>query len=133
MITTAALTQVRQVLAETIRRHLDDAEITATIYPDGAIEATPALPAIVIGNPRWAPSEGPTACYGLLSWPVAVLVARDGTSDPAANRLLEQIWPAVATALDQSRTGRVDTAQFGPYQVGGVTYPAYLITIKLTV
>ena len=133
MITASDLTRVRNVLASTIQDRLDDAGTPAVVYRDGAIEATPTLPAVVVGNPRWSPNDGPTACYGLLRWPVAVIVSRDGTSDPAANRLLEEIWPVVAAALDEYRAGRVDTAQFGPYQVGGTTYPAYLITLNLTI
>jgi len=110
---------------------------TVTVYADGAIDGTPALPAVVVGNPSWEPGGGPSICRDKWSWPVAVLVARDGTSDPAANRELEALWPPLAAALDRETrhipgiSGRVDNARFGPFIVGGISFPAYLVTITL--
>ena len=110
------VTTIRWALAALVSEALDAAGKAATVYADGAIDGAPVLPAVVVGNPRWEPGDGPAACWARWSWPVAVLVARDGSSDPAANRELEQLWPVLAAHLDKrvrkipGVTGRVDSA-----------------------
>lgn len=102
-----------------------------------AITGTFQAPAVVIGQPSL---EQPNAqpCVDQWSWPVHVVVGRPGTDEAATQAKLESCWVKVYAELDRLVEGipgavvaRIMRADFGSLLVGGISFPAYEITLEI--
>lgn len=111
----------------------------AKVLPAG-IEALAVFPAVIVGMPIWS-GDGPNYQFTTWTWPIAVVVNRTG-SDKQTIGLLDKTWPVILAGLravsgqDGSLGGIcveavVTRAQFGTYQIQGVTYPAQVIFLDL--
>jgi hypothetical protein len=126
---TATVSALRAILAEAIKSVVDD---RTTVYRT-SVEGLAGFPAIVLGMPSWKPA--PIACGSTWDFPVAVIVARPGTSDSATVSELDELWPTVLDALLDLRGRGLDdvtAATFGMFNVQGQDYPAQVLTCSLT-
>lgn len=108
-----------------------------------AFDGVAVFPAVVIGMPGWEDDTSANYCFPKWSWPVAVCVARPGTSDEVTVSELDDLWPAVFGALrDAARNDQTlggvcsqavaERAMFGQFAIQSQgTYPAQMITLEL--
>jgi len=109
-----------------------------TVYPSGTAGSI-ALPAVVIGMPRWESNTQP--CMDTVTFPITIAVARRGSNDDYVINELDQLWPAVAEGvrdaieLDQTLAGtckaaKVIRAEPTFLTAQGTEYPAQTITLE---
>ncbi|PKQ20183.1 MAG: hypothetical protein CVT66_06265 [Actinobacteria bacterium HGW-Actinobacteria-6] len=118
---------------------LDDAKDTTEVERvyRRAITGTFQAPAVVIGQPSLEqPNVQP--CLDQWSWPVHVVVDRPGADEDATQAKLEGCWVKVYAELAGLVDGipgavmaRIMRAEFGSLLVGGVSFPAYEITLEI--
>lgn len=127
---------IRAALAEVLEETVPDGLAVSR----GGIDGSTAMPVLVIGQPK-VDLEDP-ACIHTMELPVAVVAARDGTSDQAVIDTLDGLLGAViglflgleVSAADLSGTVNswsTTRTQFGTYAIGGTSFPAHLIFLTI--
>lgn len=124
------ITGQRTMLGDALR---DTLPSTVEVVPV-ALDGLAKFPAVVLGMPSWKP--GPTGCLESYEFPVAVIVARPGISDPGTVTELDELWPQVLEALrsleEQRPSFTVNRAEFGGFPIQGTTYPAQVLFCSFT-
>lgn len=117
---------------------LESVPAGVTVYPAGTAGPI-ALPAVVIGMPRWEADTQP--CMDTVTWAITVAVARPGSNDDYVITELDQLWPAVADGVrnavvdDQTLAGTCKAATVIRAEptfltAQGVELPAQTITLE---
>lgn len=131
-------TAVRSALVDSLADRVDGLKSAVAAAFDGV----PALPALIGGMPRTDFEAGPTGCTEETIFPVAVVVARQGTSDSLTVATLDTLSSRLmaaaheASSVDPTLSGLVsewhpERAEFGMFRIGSTDYPACIVRLKI--
>lgn len=131
-------TAVRSAIVECLSAEVDGLKSSVLAAFDGV----PAMPALIGGMPRTDFESGPTGCTEETIFPVAVVVARTGTSDTLTVATLDALASRLMAAANKcssanpTLSGLVsewhpERAEFGLFRIGNTDHPACTVRLKI--